>query len=396
MTLSRVLEVALGMVLIYYVLGLAISYITTEIARLTQLRAKNLASELKELLGKEEGKARFDEFIKHPWIQSLAPKELSYFWQKRKLMVDCIPAETFARTLLNLWFPDKKNNDTVSLDEIRHAINTLPASDQKEALLKAIDASLDQSKDVGRLLEAWFDDAMENIGTLYKHRARNIVIIVALIITLITGIDSISVAIGLWESDAARTELAAVADRVAQTEPNTASAGEEFKSLQAELSQLAAKTSFPVGWSIADREKLSQLEPNFLFWKVLGLLVTWVAIAQGSSFWYQILKGIRERTEAPKEEEASPRPISEQPVRLRVEAGPPSSAASSPGNGKKSEPGAQTEGMTSLEELAAKIAGMNLNAEMALILLKAEVEQGELKATPDQILEALNKARFKE
>ena len=42
MNLSNILSVAIGLILLYYVLSLIVSYITTAISRYTQMRAKDL------------------------------------------------------------------------------------------------------------------------------------------------------------------------------------------------------------------------------------------------------------------------------------------------------------------------------------------------------------------
>lgn len=395
MTLSGVLEVALGLALIYYVLSLAVSYITTVIARYTQLRAKNLASELKELLGEGEGPVSFEKFIKHPWIQILAPKEINFFWKKQERAVDRIPPQRFVITLLNLWFPDKTLSDPISLDEIQNAIDNLPNGKYKEALLDAVDTSVGKVQEVGRLIEIWFDDAMQNIASLYKQRARSIVIGIALIVTLVTGVDSIEVATALWESDVARAELAAMATGVAQTEPDAES--------PPTLGELEEKINVPLGWSADDLAQFRQLEPDVWSRKILGLLITWVAIAQGSSFWYQILKGIRQSTERPKTEEARPSPGE------TLIAGLPSSAGESAREDETqfavskpvppSSPPVPADKVPDLErlaQLAAEVARTGVDARMALVLLKGKVEQEELAVSDDQIEEAIAAAGRKE
>jgi hypothetical protein len=119
---------------------------------------------------------------------------------------------------------------------------------------------------------------------LFKARARSFVIIFSLGITLLFGTDSIQLAKDLW-SDASLREIAAQqAASITSQQPGT--------DLTALLNQLGT-LSFRIGWwqsqtLPAPKNPLDWL--NFVLLKFVGLFITAVAVSQGSSFWYDVLK----------------------------------------------------------------------------------------------------------
>ncbi len=432
-TLSSTINVVVGMVFIYYVLSLAVSYVTNVIAKYTQIKAKNLALELKELLGEEKGLANFKAFMDEPLIQSLAPKHLSFLWRKYKRDVERIPVQKFSKTLLNLWFPGKNGLDTVTLPEIEAAINTLPDGPYKQAMLKEINKSLKQVQDVGSLVENWFNEVMVNIASLYKQRIRSIVVIVALVLTLIIGGDSIGIVTGLYSNPEAQNKLAALANQI-ETEidltnfqnlspEEKAQIGEQIQGLRDDLSQFETETGLVLGWKCDELDalpvNLSNFIPctdspvdktlvktaNYWLWKIIGLLVTWVAIAQGSSFWYQILKGIRLSTEANTQpEEEAGRPITDQSE--NGQASQTSKSANRSESGQAITPPAtdtgahDTPNLQLLQQLAVEAVNYlktrspdtAVNKRMAMANLKMNLAKQDLDFTPRQIEDAVEAA----
>ena len=73
---SAVIEVTVGLVLVYYVMGVITSSITKWLTDVLQLRAKDLQSHLRDLL---EDSGKLDDLLLHPWAQNLKPKKVTLF-----------------------------------------------------------------------------------------------------------------------------------------------------------------------------------------------------------------------------------------------------------------------------------------------------------------------------
>lgn len=282
MTFSAVLEVGLGLILVYYVLSLIVSHITSWIAKWMGYRWKDLEAGLKGLITNEDLLAAFKD---HEWIKNLKPKQLNILGKitdERKL--EDLPASTFALTLFDVLLPGAKDKD--SLPDIRNAIKANLKGDAKKALLKLFDSGIEDLDGARKSVEGWFDDAMKNVSSIYKQHARRIAIVVALVVTLVTGVDSVGLATELWENSALRAGLPAQVDHYL--------AGDAADDVQAFMEKKGALELpvqlVPVWYKHVWPPKE---DVSGIFWKVVGLLITWIAVSQGSSFWYQNLKKMR-------------------------------------------------------------------------------------------------------
>jgi hypothetical protein len=276
MSFSTVLEIGLGLVLVYYALSLIVSKITGEITKWSELRATDLELGLRELLG-DSGK--MDALMKHPRIQNLRPIRLNFLSQgARYYKVTDIPASSFALTLFDVLLPSEKTDSPV--DDLRDAINGLPDGKTKTSLLGIVNSGVQNLTEARQQVEGWYDDGMQNVGLLFKQHARRIVFVVAAIVTIVTGVDSIAVAQSLWEEPSRRAAVTAKVD--AFVADNTAADVEPFLNGLEEL-------DIQVLWDF-------EVLPNDIggwIQKLIGLAITWVAASQGSSFWYDVLKRLR-------------------------------------------------------------------------------------------------------
>lgn len=278
MTLSTALEVGLGLALLYYVLGLVVSYVTSEIVKYTELRAAHLEAGLKAML--VDG-GKFEEFMSHPWIRNLEPKRYRFLsWAFTKRKVDTIPARTFALTFLNLLVPGQGGSDVV--ESLREAVGALPPGDMKSSLQGLISAGVTSLEEARDNFEIWFNDSMRNVSYTFAQNSRRIAIALALVVTLGLNVDSVAVATRLWHEPTLRAAAAAQIEAYVGASPQQA---------QGDLERYVTtiqSLDLPVFWP--------QPMPSDLqgwLWKVVGWLITWVAVAQGSSFWYDVLKRVR-------------------------------------------------------------------------------------------------------
>jgi hypothetical protein len=451
MSFSSVFDLVVGMAVIYYALSLLVSYITSWLGDLFQIRARNLARMLGEVLGSKEGLKLVDcdkreigvahpvvsveDFLCHPWIRSLAPRVLTWFGlgADKMRLVDRISAERFASTFIELLYPAAGGESGLDLERFRQAVEALPDGDHKRALLAAINDSLKQVEDLRLLIETWYDNIMQTVAALYKQRMRAVTIAVALVVTLIAGVDSVAIGRTLWNNPAAQAGLVGLADQIKAVEGQGQLEGEAKKLLE-ELQKLEAESGFTVFWTCADLNRALSIisgrqqvlacnaqpaanQPpapeltnnEFLGLKLLGLAITWLAIAQGSSFWYQILKGIRTKTDeagkqspssefpgqaAPGEVSAAPSSISEAGGKTGTAPGP----APVPGPVPEKEKPAPPERLDQLANkvlediLASGVALKDVDISEAITELISRANAEDLDIEPSDAVEAMRKA----
>jgi hypothetical protein len=172
-------------------------------------------------------------------------------------------------------------------------------------------------------LETWFNDAMDRLSGTYKRKAQLIAFIIGVILALILNVDSISVATSLWREPTLRQAIIAQAQSYAapaasQGGVTTASPLQNIPALETQLQAL----NIPFGWTFAPFNtagrqcsllplqasqvwgipsqgsqaqpvclQFSNLPPDIISWlvKIMGLLMTGLAAAQGAPFWFDIL-----------------------------------------------------------------------------------------------------------
>ncbi len=184
---------------------------------------------------------------------------------------------------------------------------------------------------IQKRLEDWFNNSMDRLSGWYKRRAQTMAFFIGILLALFLNVDSLQLATQLWRDPSVRAEIAAQAEALVNKNPNGVPAADagQLLALNIQISQL----NIPVGWIgtglPADAsgavfngdgtQILCTLSPKssvniFGFhlgdqcypvintpkfndvtgWilKLLGLLLTGAAVAQGAPFWFDILKNV--------------------------------------------------------------------------------------------------------
>lgn len=280
LSISSILEVAIGLALIYYVLSLVVSYLSSKVLQWTETRAATLEAGLADLL---KDPALLQSIWEHPLVRLLRPQRLSLVGSvKKTLKVEEIASDTFSLVFLSALTTGVATQPTLA--DIQQAIAGLPDGDLKKSLTEMLHSGVATVQEMRSRIERWFDDMMMGVSALYKQHARRIVIFISLAVTLLLGVDSIRLARFLYLEPIARNALVEQANQIVEQQ------GAADQQALKYLAELQA-SEIPLIWS-------APLPANPQEWllKILGLLITWGAIAQGASFWYQNLKKLREVT----------------------------------------------------------------------------------------------------
>ncbi len=189
---------------------------------------------------------------------------------------------------------------TDSMKRIRH-VEAAAASQALVALHEAHDLAGTQ---VGRLVEAlpdsvrerptelrgwlerWFDGQMTALSGSYRRRIRWWAAAVAAVVVLVVGVDSISFAERVYQSPTERAVVVAQAQQaVAAGDASEGSCIQNDLSARLECARNAGDSvaGFKVSmWQLPRKPRLA--------FSLLGILVSWGAVAAGAPFWFSILK----------------------------------------------------------------------------------------------------------
>jgi hypothetical protein len=343
---SIALEVAIGMAFVYLLLSLLCSAVVEYMEAKLNYRAKDLEKAIRLLLDQTDGQGGAPAaaaggatpsslLYSHPLVKSLyrGDKLPSY-----------IPSRTFALALWDMAFPAAQRavaaGGTHNLATIRQAINdnqAVPASVKRALLALVDDAGTDFDK-ARKNVEDWYDGAMDRASGWYKRRVHVILLVAGLLVSALVNADTINISKALIQNDALRAAVVADAEQAAKTPLPAATPTPEDPAVAARLAAEKAQAvraqidtlGLPIGWvretygvDGAGRRVVTNAGDPRRFpdsvggWtlKVIGLLITALAISQGAPFWFDLLnKFIVIRSTVKPKEKSQEQPSKDRPA----------------------------------------------------------------------------------
>jgi hypothetical protein len=283
---SQVLDVALGLVFVYLVFSLVCSALQELVSTILGWRAEYLERGLRQMLDGEltpGGRQVVDELLDHPRIQELTR---SSKLRKTRPLPSYISARTFSLTLLDTVAPpaDAEQDSHDLIARARDTVADLPESGFKRKLSSMIEAS---GEDVDRLrteIEHWYDDAMNRVSGWYKRKSHLWLLVFGVLVVSAANVDTLQVVDRLWNDKTARAAVVAQADKAARAQST-----EQLEQIAGNYQAVQA-LQLPVGWSTAnDPDDPRRFPQSINLMKILGLLLTAMAVSFGAPFWFDAL-----------------------------------------------------------------------------------------------------------
>jgi hypothetical protein len=298
---SEILDVAIGLVFVYVMAALACSAFREGIAKLTNVRARTLEAELKVLLKSEDLlKKLYNSQLIRPPMGRTRPKK-----PKQILTEDFVTS--LVDTLLNLDKADPQ------FESIKKSIEEIENVEIRNVLLSALNGVRTRLGKWGMKLEAarksveqWFDNSMGKLSELYKKETREVIFVMGFMLCVFLNLDTIMIVKTLYQNEALRdTVVAAAVEKSAQElsnksgKPSNTPILGTVQALETEVNELREgldQLGFPIGWKfgVTMKEDPRALpdEQDTLAWlyKLLGILITTVAISLGAPFWFDLLR----------------------------------------------------------------------------------------------------------
>jgi hypothetical protein len=271
------IDIAIGLILMYLVLSLVCTVINEYIATKLNLRAKSLAAGLQELLddplvhnafydhgliaGTRRALARSAQTLTSavaPFspapapvapapgapaaTPAVAPALAAAPAAVAPTTVDAtlaaaptfatqpgdhpsyLSADTFVLALVGSLTGTRLAKDQPVPADLQAAIQALPPSKIKSALLTSLMTAQGDFETFRKNLATWFDDAMERLSGAYKRHLKFITIVVGFAVAVIINADTFAVGYALWSNAALRAQMVQVAtDTVTKGLPKTQS-----------------------------------------------------------------------------------------------------------------------------------------------------------------------------
>lgn len=290
MSTTAVLDVAIGLIMMYFVLSLVCTTINEFIAQLLSLRARTLSSGLDRLIDDNGLLQAFRQHGRIDAIDSLVDGHPSY-----------VSSRAVADAIIGSLNPDKP---IPGMADVLQAVQKLPDSNIRDILFSAATNVGNDVKKFRDEISTWFDNSMDRLSGVYKRYMQWLSLLVGLLLAIVINADTIVVVDSLWSDGSLRAEIIGMVDKTVSTSATLQSLSQTVSTLPAIEAEVRP---FPIGWTnVSGRTDQNwQSSVKGIFAKILGLLITGLALSLGAPFWFDLLsKFMNVRSTGAKPDEA--------------------------------------------------------------------------------------------
>lgn len=318
---SHILDIALGLVLVYLLLSLIMTAVQETLAAILSSRSRNLERALTELL---QGDQRLVEaFYDHPLIYALHRGQ-------RRLPAAAASSEAAAAPSTAVadgdagHAPDSRAPARPSYIPRETFSAVMIDLSQGGELRGHVERALDGLRGVAgddlprlrRELEGWYDGAMDRAAGWYKRNTQVSLFFLGLFVSILLNVNSVTLAQHLAVQPQAREYANQLAERVAAAPLDN---GDAIRRYADQLDEVR----LPIGWNAASLGRIASTFPQqpeatqrqWSYWLafagallslIAGYLITALAIMLGAPFWFDILNRVMviRSTVKPKEKSA--------------------------------------------------------------------------------------------
>ena len=326
---SVILDVAIGLVLVFLLMSLICSAAKETLEALMKKRAIDLERGLRELLHDPDGTGLAKAVYEHPLIDGLfkgryEQQKGAWLWTN---LPSYIPARTFTNALLGhlqsllpvapagpaapaspaapatqpapgegtapatvatpapLPSLDQARAAPAAqayqrIENLRQAINAIQGNPEAvKALLTLVHISGEDVSQLRANMEQWFNATMDRISGWYKRWSQAVILGLAAVLVALLNVDSLEIGNSLARDPSLRQSLVGAAQEAVKKPDGDVQ-------LKKELDEMR-KIGLPVGWNV-DRLP-AMISWEWVVTKIVGLVLTVVAVSFGAPFWFDVL-----------------------------------------------------------------------------------------------------------
>lgn len=305
MSLGAVLDVAIGLALIYLLLGLVASALQETYASLLKRRGKQLRDSIKGLLAGNDTDDRValdiaNRVFGHTLVQGIGSKGLPSY----------VPARNFATAVFEVLADGSKAPLFTQIESSVAALpSDMPGRQSLTALLRQAGGDLDKFRDS---VESWYNDTMDRLSGDYKRWSHYFALGFGLLVAIVFNVSTLDIAHELWVNPQERAALATVAEKYAkqpapsddlaklQQQALDAVKGLDALSLPIGLGRLNKGAQDKPGQDKSAQDNSGQAKSGqgqagfdvskFIYWTIPGWLITALAVSLGAPFWFDTLQ----------------------------------------------------------------------------------------------------------
>ena len=179
MSLGAVLDVIIGLVFTYLLLGMIASGVQEAWAAMINKRGKELRDGIAELLKGSGPLDLSDKVFCHSLVFGLSPG---------KRIPSYVPARNFGLALIETL---RAGTQGPVFSEVERRVASLPPGDVKQSLTAFMTEAKGDLDALRKSIETWFDDAMDRVSGVYKRYTQIFTAVFGLAAAIAFNVDSI-------------------------------------------------------------------------------------------------------------------------------------------------------------------------------------------------------------
>ncbi len=283
-----ILTVIIGIVFILLLLSLLATTVMELLASFLHLRGRNLVKALRNMLASSDTTEQLLQDFKNNSLFKHISQQYSRSTQGPPSYMD---GETFQSILFDIIL---KGED---VDKLKEKIDELPDEDLRNVLNQLLRDSENELDGFKNKIIKWFNDVMDRSSGWYKRYTQKILIAVGVIIALVFNADTFAIYEHLSTDAESLDRVVQLAESYVEvqgeelSQPQNRTFDESLDDLETLIDQQINEVKSPLGlgWENAD---FSHYE--FYDWlaKIMGYIVTALAISLGAPFWFDLLRKI--------------------------------------------------------------------------------------------------------
>lgn len=278
------LNIVIGLIFVLLLFSLLASTVMEVIAAMLSLRAKNLRYTLENMLGE-----KMDDFVRHPLF-----RQLSFATSHRlaaRLSPYNLPGHVSKDTFVSIIQDILESGDK---DALQAKIQAMEESEPKRMLQFILRQSGGDPAAFKAYAERWFDEVMGRASEWYKRNLKWWLFAVGLVLAAIFNADTIKIYKSISSNATVQDFLVEMASNYAENKDTvkgpdlTLSVEESIVRMDSALQNIEAlRSPLGLGWEAADFEHSTPFD-----WlvKIIGLLLTGIAVTMGAPFWFDLLR----------------------------------------------------------------------------------------------------------
>jgi hypothetical protein len=278
---SEMLDIAIGMILIYLLLSLICSAINELIERSLKNRATDLEQGIRELLDDKDGTGLVTDLYQHGMINGLFKGDYKPDAADKSNLPSYIPSRNFALAILGIVAPDSPGGS------FRDSVGKIKNAKVKNALTAMLRVTGEDADKLRDSIESWFNSTMDRVSGWYKRRSQLIVFCLGFAAAAIINVNSVSIANDLWIHKAERDAIVSAASGYLGAHTSKDSQSGQDSALKANVEGIESY-GLPIGWNV----KLPSENDQWLLFIarcLFGWFITACAVSLGAPFWFDML-----------------------------------------------------------------------------------------------------------